>query len=266
MRKDLKALLRRLAASIVPDGLKESLFRKSFSIMSEQTQDRQILNYHMASMSWSLRNIRKLGFRPSNILDVGAYHGEWTRLVKDIFPESNVLMIEAQASKEQYLEIVRSLYPNSVSYEIALLGSEKRAAAEFYEMESGSSVLYEQSNIERKLTTVPMHTLDSLLSETSWNRSDLIKMDVQGYELEVFAGGQQTLTHAEVIVMEVSLLRVIKGAPLMHEVVRYMKEHGFLAYDICSFIRRPLDNALCQTDMIFVRETSPLLANQQYGL
>ena len=65
--------------------------------------------------------------------------------------------------------------------------------------------------------------------------------------------------------MEVSLLRVNEGAPLLADVLQFMGERGFRAYDICSFIRRPLDNALWQSDFIFVRETSPLLASQSFN-
>jgi hypothetical protein len=68
------------------------------------------------------------------------------------------------------------------------------------------------------------------------------------------------------VLLEVSLLGFIEGAPLLHNVTHFMKERGFIAYDICSFIRRALDNALCQTDLIFVRETSPLPGDRRFGV
>ena len=210
--------------------------------------------------------MRMLGFKPCAVLDIGAYHGDWTRLAKDVFPEATILMIEAQKNKEIYLSSVAANHPDSVFYKIALLGAESKTSVNFYEMESGSSVLYEQSNVERQIVTQNMSTLDGILQEFGWDKVDLMKIDVQGYELEVLKGGEKALEQAEAVLMEVSLLGFIKDAPLLHDVVGFMRARGFFAYDVCSFIRRPLDNALCQTDIIFVKETSALLREQQYGI
>lgn len=87
---------------------------------------------------------------------------------------------------------------------------------------------------------------------------------MQGYELEVLKGATLTLANVSVVLMEVSLLGINKGAPLLSEVLQFMTERGFRAYDICSFIRRPLDNALWQSDFLFVKEGSSLLARETF--
>jgi len=53
--------------------------------------------------------------------------------------------------------------------------------------------------------------------------------------------------------------------PLLHEVTAFLHQHGFVAYDICGLMRRPLDMALAQVDMLFVPEQSPLRACKHYG-
>ena len=50
------------------------------------------------SMHWSLQNIKKLGFDPKFAVDIGAYEGFWTRDFLEVFPNAQVLMIEAQKS------------------------------------------------------------------------------------------------------------------------------------------------------------------------
>jgi hypothetical protein len=92
----------------------------------------------------------------------------------------------------------------------------------------------------------------------------LLKLDVQGFELEVLAGAQSTLDRTEVVVSEVSLLPYNKGAPLMHEVIAYLAEREFLPYDICGGLRRTSDMALFQTDMIFARRGSELRARRKF--
>lgn len=233
--------------------------------MNQKQKNNISVWYQMASMEWSLRNMKRLGFAPRNIVDVGAYQGEWTAMAKAIFPDANVLMIEAQSSKKKILEEVCLRYINTASYAICLLGAEARKGVAFHEMETGSSVLREKSNIKSVTTSCDMITLDDVVAKNIHGKVDLLKLDVQGYELEVLRGGSYSLQDADAVLMEVSLLSINKEAPLLSEVVEFMAKHGFVAYDICSLMRRPLDNALCQTDFLFVKETSPLLQDQSYG-
>ena len=46
-------------------------------------------------MYWSISNLRKNGLDPRQILDIGAYKGEWTHDVLKIFPQAEYLMMEA---------------------------------------------------------------------------------------------------------------------------------------------------------------------------
>jgi FkbM family methyltransferase len=253
-----------VASYLMPDSLKRLLLRGAFSLMSESERDRVRKAFQMASVEWSLRNIRALGFSPTCIVDVGAYVGNWTRMVKSIFANANVLMIEAQPGRQADLQRVCDEYPGQLMYRTSLLGAEARETVEFYELETGSSVLFEQSSITRKQHHYSMYTLDEVLSQAGFGPVDFLKLDVQGYELEVLKGAPQTLVNATVVLMEVSLLGINKGAPLLNEVLQFMAERGFRSYDICSFIRRPLDNALWQSDFLFVKEGTSLLSRESF--
>ena len=101
-----------------------------------------------------------------------------------------------------------------------------------------------------------LRTLDSILATDNFPQPDLIKLDVQGYELEVLKGSETALAGAEAVLMEVSIVELYQESPVLHHVTAFMAERGFRAYDICSLLRRPLDRALCQIDIIFVKETS----------
>jgi len=46
--------------------------------------------------------------------------------------------------------------------------------------------------------------------------------------------------------------------PLVHDVIIFMKEQGFVLYDICPLIKRPYDKALYQSDFLFIKEKSTL--------
>jgi len=66
------------------------------------------------------------------------------------------------------------------------------------------------------------------------------------------------------ILAKVNLIDLHKGAPLLDELVLFMRNEGFVAYDICGLARRPLDNALWQADLIFVPRESALRADKQW--
>jgi hypothetical protein len=46
--------------------------------------------------------------------------------------------------------------------------------------------------------------------------------------------------------------------------VAWLFGRGFVAYDICGLTRRPLDDALWQADLIFVRNDDPLRRDKGY--
>jgi hypothetical protein len=111
-----------------------------------------------------------------------------------------------------------------------------------------------------------MDTLDSLIDSAALQAPLLLKLDVQGFELEVLKGGRRTLKLSEVVIMEVSLLPYNDGAPSFADVVGFMNEEGFVAFDFCGQFRRESDHALFQTDVVFVRRESNLRAQRKFWL
>jgi FkbM family methyltransferase len=87
-------------------------------------------------------------------------------------------------------------------------------------METGSSVLAELTNVPREKIYLDMITLDQIAANhTELGQNILLKLDVQGYELEVLKGAEKVLQSTELVCMEVSLLNYNSGAPLMPEVI-----------------------------------------------
>lgn len=260
----VKSYLKRLLLKALPNRLKELIFSEMCSLEANRLERKHM---EMVSMEWSLKNMERAGFHPHYILDVGAYEGQWTGMAKGIFPQANFLMIEPQEAKAEYLRRVADRFSGSVSYSLSLLGAESGKKIPFYEMESGSSVLWEESSFPRREVIKETVSLDDCLERIGWKRTDFMKLDTQGYELEVLKGARIALEGVEAVLTEVSLLDVNRGAPLLHDMISFMKDRHFLAYDICSFaMRRPLDQALWQIDMIFVKESSRLLAHKSFDI
>ena len=111
----------------------------------------------------------------------------------------------------------------------------------------------------------PQTTIDVAVRSLYGGRApEMLKLDVQGYELWVLKGAEESLPGIRVILAEVNLLDIHKGVPLLHEVTDWLFQRGYVAYDICGLTRRPLDDALWQADMIFIRRDDALRADKSY--
>lgn len=214
------------------------------------------------SLSWTLKNLKKAGYNPGVVYDIGAYEGYWTRDFLEVFPEVNMYMFEAQTKKKSYLKSASSRNSN-VHYAIALLGSKEGEEVYFVEEETGSHVL-QNNNIGIETNRITS-SLDTLAENNHWPLPDFLKLDVQGFELEVLKGGSKALKSAEFCLLEITVLDIGGGAPLLVEVVNFMQEHQFQAYDISQFIRRPFDKALWQIDMLFIKNNSKFITDKRWA-
>lgn len=211
------------------------------------------------SVEGALGYLRDWGYRPARAVDVGAYRGDWTRMFKRVFPAASVLMVEPQANKLPLLEAVCSYYPD-VECESVLLGPRDGEVLDFIEMETGSSVLEEQSRFSRNTVYKSAVTLDTLISRRAegFEAVDFLKLDVQGYEIEILKGAPKVLSSCELVLMEASLIPINRGCPLIHDVIEFMASSGFRLLDFCSQIRRK-DTALWQTDLLFISGDSAFI-------
>lgn len=214
-------------------------------------------------LHWSLENLKKNGFNPGLIIDIGAYEGHWTRDTLEVFPAAKILMIEAQQQKEPQLKKISRQFPNT-DVMIVLLSAAAGKSRLFLQCETGSHII-DQSNPGDTIQTLLTQTLDNCLAEKNMEHPDLLKLDVQGHEMEVLKGGRKALLSAEVCLLEISLLNLGDNSPLIGEMITYMDENNFQPYDISSLMRRPFDKALYQVDMFFVKKDSKLVAGRKWN-
>lgn len=208
-----------------------------------------------------LEQVRGLGFTPGTIIDVGAAIGSFSRTCHSIFPQAEYLLIEPL---EEYIPSLTKAVEEipGASYEIAVAAAKEGpitlnvhhdlvGSSLYREVEEGTDV----NGVQRKVRAI---TLDRLVMDRKAPPPYLIKIDVQGAELDVLAGGETTLNRAEYVLLEVSLFQFFQDGPMFYDVMVYMKSKGFVPYDIQGLQYRPLDRALSQVDIAFVKETGPL--------
>lgn len=210
-----------------------------------------------ASMRGALRQVSRLGFRPQTVIDVGV--AQHTTDLYEEFKEASILLIEPLVEFEPSLRNLCSSY--KAQYVLAAAGAAPGTAVlnVHHEQPDCSSFLKEAEGptVDGCPREVAVVTIDQVCSERKLKGPYLIKVDVQGAELTVLEGAKRTLPQTEVVILEVTLFGTMIGGPQLYDVVSGMREHGFVVYDVCGFLYRPFDNALCQMDMMFVREQGP---------
>jgi FkbM family methyltransferase len=209
----------------------------------------------------ALRN----GISPRTVIDVGAANG--TPDLYAAFPNAHHVMMEPLAEFGPALnQLIKSMRSAQVIMGVA--SSEAgEAILHVHPDLVGSSLLLEPeesdvNGVERK---VPAFRLDDLVTEHKLTAPFVLKLDTQGSELAVLEGARDLLPSCDLILMEVSCFAFFEGGPLMHDSIQYLLERGFCVYDIYDIQYRPLDGALSQADIAFVRTDGPLRAQQFYA-
>lgn len=231
------------------------------------------INRFFTKMVWNtediLIRIANLGFNPELIFDVGAYQGDFTKFCIKVWPKTNLACFEVLPHK--VIEL-RNLAADNPAIQVfpMLLGSRSQDQVAFYQLdnkaETSSSVLNAHISFNVSPKYYPMSTVDEIVNNQLNGRvPDLLKMDVQGYELEVLKGAEKSLDKIQVILAEVNFLDIYKGSPLLAEMITWLDARNFVAYDISGFWRRPLDQALFQADFIFVQREHFIRADKRYN-
>jgi FkbM family methyltransferase len=180
-----------------------------------------------------LDKLKEGGVQPKVIYDIGACVLHWTDRVRNIWPDAEVIAFEAA-------DVHEFLYQEAgVKYFIGVLSNESGKEVDFYqnnEAPGGNSYYRENPEIQpaaatlysdkyvRKLKTI---TLDAVVSLNKYPPPDLIKMDVQGAEMDVLKGAQETIKTAKHIILELQIVEYNKGAPLKDTVIAYMDSLGY---------------------------------------
>jgi len=204
------------------------------------------------SPDWSLRQLSLSGFSPDLVIDVGAYVGDWSRMARRYFPNARFMLFEAQQMKKSKLEQA-ALEIGNAEVIVALLGAKEQEDVPFFNLETGSSVLEEKGNVSDNVSNLTMNRLDSYFDASRY-ANIFLKLDVQGYEIEVLKGATVFLDKVRFIQLELSTQEYNVGAPLSHDVMAYLADHRFFLFDILDLRRHNLEKTLVQFDAIFMRQ------------
>jgi FkbM family methyltransferase len=235
----------------------KSILRRAFDVLGYEIKKKNHRGMFAIRQSFdeALAQLKATGFYSDLVIDVGAADG--TPPLQKAFTDSHFFWIEPLHEFETSLKTLQQSLKGD--YAITGVGSSEGSFVLHVHKDLHGSTLFNEADGEIYDGTprsIPVTTLDQLGKQYQWSqyKKILLKVDVQGFELEVLKGAASILNNVEVILLEVSFFRFLQNAPDFYDVLAYMKNIGYVVYDIFSGINRPLDFALGQKDLVFVKE------------
>ena len=199
-----------------------------------------------------------IGTRGSlTIFDVGANRGQSVRFFKNLYPNSNIYTFEPSTSSSKKLKkfIEHKQYEGIFMIPIAFGNSQKEML--FYESDLSETSTFTMPNQDsRNLkiknlillqkqknsyipTPVQMTTLDNFVYVNKIDAIDILKIDVEGYELEVLLGASNTLRLGKVKVVQIEVHDSDLYKDNFPEIKSILKQNRFLKF---KEIKHPFGN------------------------
>lgn len=209
--------------------------------MTEQTRSRRPVKMH------SLAKLRAMGIPIHGIIDVGMLSGTYD-LMKT-FADVPQLLIEPIV---EWNEILRNKYTAAgVPFElinVAASDTDGEMNMKISSVREGQPITHAMltdATTGGNLRRVPVRRLDTLMAERPhflgpW----LLKLDVDGAELQILEGGPVTLENCSVVIIEAGIRNFVERANVL-------TGRGFDLFDIVDLCY--YDDRLRQFDLIFVR-------------
>ena len=177
-----------------------------------------------------------------------------------VFPKSSIIAFEPIPTAAEKFKSVFSR-DTSVRLIQAAIGPNETDVEMHISMSNDSSSLLPitklQSDIfpgtqESHLETVKVAPLDAFISEEELLGNNLLKIDVQGFELETLKGCESLLGRFCAVYVECSFVELYEGQALAYEVIDWLHDRGFQLTRIgmLTFSKRGIS---IQGDFLFLR-------------
>jgi FkbM family methyltransferase len=219
-----------------------------------------------ASRTSAGRRVRLLAERRIDVvLDVGANDGPFARGLRQAGYRGRIVSFEPQHAAFERLGVACQSDPAWDCRQVALGSADSELELHVAGNSSSSSLLEmtpqhtASAPSSRYIASelVAVRRLDAIRGEVVRPADAVyLKLDVQGFELEVMRGADETLSQILVVESELSLTRLYENGATLVDVVGHLDEHGFELVSLEPAFVDERDGRLLQVDGIFTRSAS----------
>ena len=196
----------------------------------------------------------------AGVVDIGANRGQFTLLCAGLFPTARIVAFEPLPKPYAVLARVTAHHPRIRAHQVAIGPRAGPAPMHVMSPDDSSSLLAptaRQTAIFRGsrptgTTTVAVAPLEIFVDANSLPAPALLKIDVQGFELEALKGCASLLERFDAIYVEGSFERLYADQALAHEVLAHLHGHGFRLAGVYNTVCDQSGHAI-QADFLCVR-------------
>ena len=170
------------------------------------------------------------------LIDVGTAYG--TPYFYDVNTDASLFLLDPLVEYENHM---KSILKNRVgSYEIVALGKEEKSLEINVQPDSPTkTTMLEHTNLTKtgnriEQRTVPVKKLDDVVVANNLEPPFGIKIDAEGFELEIIKGAEKTLSLSSFVIAETSVVERFKNSYSFLEFLNEMERHGFKTANILS--------------------------------
>jgi FkbM family methyltransferase len=169
---------------------------------------------------WSPRDV---------VFDVGANDGRTVLRLNGPLGAPRFFAFEPVAETHRILAARTAHLPNVRTFPLALGAACGRQEIHLDPMSSMSSFRPDWSSGSSGRETVPVSTVDEVMVQEDVDFVHLLKIDTEGYEMEVLKGAERALRESRVVVvqLEVGLDQMPKQFLSLDDARRYLAERGY---------------------------------------
>ncbi len=194
------------------------------------------------------------------VVDVGANRGQFTLMIRKCFPDVAIYSFEPLPKPAARFRRLFSGDELVKLFEVAVGPKNETATIHVSRRDDSSSLmaitaLQEQvfpGTEEVSRQTVRVGPLSQFVSSQDLQSPALLKVDVQGYELQTLKGCEELLGHFAYIYVECSFVELYEGQENANDVITFLQNRGFVLKGIYNMIYDRSGNAV-QGDFLFAR-------------
>ena len=219
----------------------------TLAVLADHEFDPTVLRLH----GWHAQRLRRPEFSPATVIDVGVAEG--TESLYEAFPDAYLALIEPLAEWEPDLRRLVESRPGD--YVLTAVGAREGSIAIQVDQNPYTSSVLPQVNPRpyKERREVPVKTLDQLVEARGWRPPFGLKVDVEGFELEVIEGAAATLEQTQFVLAEISVTERFVGACSASELIDLLGSHGF---EVCDVIAAGETEMGIHADALFRRSDS----------
>jgi FkbM family methyltransferase len=191
----------------------------------------------------------------ASIIDVGVANE--TRELWTAFPPSEYKYLLVEANPIYTKELTRAAKNMGAILEMVFCGdhdgTETFITDDAYDSGKASKYSRKTGGSEKR-SNVPSLKLDTIIKKHFLQGPYILKIDVEGAELDVLRGSLETLTNTEAVIIEAPVIVRKEGGSSFGEIVAYLHNQGFVVFDIAEMSYHQKNGFLNLTNIIFIRK------------